>query len=272
MNDMADLEHEIVELKQYFKHHRIVTYVMLAFIVLSSVMVSSSLQSLNQQQSVQSRASEGACPVQQFKFGENSCMGGQAKGMYVRCKPGDGLKLIECGRSGISGNILQCCDVRSQGFQDKVKHYCGCVPPTATPVPTAVPTPTTYVEPTQTPNCGVSCFVTDPIDRQPCVGGTTCQKLPCRGGNCPGEEGRCWGVMCPLPTVTPTTRPTSSMPEVPPGCRLAPVCNNAWPRIGCTSTEVCVNGMYCCSGGANRQQSQNGTGNDQATTGNGYSQ
>lgn len=267
---MSDLESEILQLKQYFKHHRIVTYVMLGFIVLSSVMVSSSLQSLNRQQSIQSRASEGACPVQQFKFGENSCTGGQAKGMYVRCKPSDRLKLIECRRGGISGNILQCCDTGAADIQDRIKQYCGCVSPSATPLPTATPTPTIYLEPSQTPNCGTSCSLT--ISDDACVGGTSCQYYCPPGVACIPESGRCWGAMCPLPTVTPTTRPTTSMPQVPPGCRFFPGCSNAWPRIGCNSDEVCVDKLYCCGGRANRQQSQNGTGNGQATTGSGYSQ
>lgn len=107
---MSSMEDEIVELKSYFKHHRIVTYAMLGFMVVSTLATTVAFQSLNQQTDMRSRAAEQEpsatptptvapnCGAYCFIPSVTSCVGG------AQCFPCTGGSCTE--DVGICGGVI----------------------------------------------------------------------------------------------------------------------------------------------------------------------
>ncbi len=271
---MPNLEEEVSQLKTYFKHHRIVTYASITFMVLLSFVTLASFQSLNTEQAytVGSRADEnGACytiigPGGGTGGGVNSCpVGGTYQFIRIRCASGQmrQIRAQDCGYGTCTSleNLKSCAALQAP-------RICRCLPtptPTATPIPTSTPTPT----PTILPNCGASCiFYSDDSDTPTgCVGGAVC--IPRKPSSCTiGQpcQGTCGGAVCePTPT-----QPVSCEPA--PGEFCTPVfsCKTS-NNLGCNQGEICkatscTDGSrkyYCCGGPPppdTIQQSQGGSG------------
>ncbi len=217
---MSSLEEEVLQLKSYFKHHRIVTYAILGFVVLTSVITSASLRSLSDEKTLQSRAADNANQPPPSCSYENSCG-------HWDSQP-DGNRGLNCS----THVIVRCTCGTYQGksfdrFASGAKcgaadwnkvavGICGCPDPTPIP-PTATPSPTSDPK----LSCGINCYTDDSTDYDSCKIISpllTCIVTPCKG-ICPAtsqKKGLCGGAVC-IPI--PTTEPNYCGTKCPPACK-----------------------------------------------------
>lgn len=131
---MSSVEEEILQLKSYFKHHRIITYATLGFLSLFTLVSIVSFQSLNSdnQYTTSSSAEEASsCPYKVELRGTNQCPVGLYRYANIQCYSSSPPKVYYgetlCGSA--------CCS--ADQITKKAAIICGCV---ATPTPTPMPT------------------------------------------------------------------------------------------------------------------------------------
>lgn len=277
---MSSVEDEILQLKSYFKHHRIITYAMLGFIVFSTLVTTVTLQSINQSTYTPSIAAEAnkcsnigdwcySLELRDIQVGGGSGQGGACYTLArIVCKQPNARRCgapygcTERWNTGLPDPFGKSCAQR--GSCDKIGTWewaawkiCGCTVPTSIP-PTATPTPTPTTDPR--PYCGENCIIDVATGTDSCKELSKfleCIVIPCRQANCPDvtqKKGKCGGAVCtPIPTEFQTC---------PINCRWVSSCSD---RVGCSRGETCSSLRCCCpipTRFNNTPQSQNGNDGD----------
>lgn len=152
------MDSELVKMKRYLLHHRIVTYAIILFLILITFILISISQQIENEQALildsqaaivqpQGRATS-VCPANGLPFrmtynGASSCYFGQYRSVSVRCTEGARAQIIN---ASALGSFSVCAD--KTVLEAGAKARCGCtgsgVPSVMPSVGAGTPSPTTY--------------------------------------------------------------------------------------------------------------------------------